>query len=146
MFATWCTWIPWWVYTAGVGYVKAIAEDEQMRNMFGEEWKHYAMEVRCWYVPGLAWITRCWDGLLFPCFFFSRLYWGSAKREIYFGDTSLRSTVPWVLQIAYNNLIPSDLCGQLDSKRSDDQTVFLDTKHSIKFLAVGWSVLNVEMV
>ena len=53
-FATRCAWISWWVYTAGVGYARAIAEDEQMRNKFGEEWERYAMKVRYWYVPGLV--------------------------------------------------------------------------------------------
>ena len=42
------------MYTAGVGYARAIAEDEQMRNRFDEEWERYAMEVRYWYVPGLV--------------------------------------------------------------------------------------------
>ena len=54
MFATQCAWISWWVYTAGVGYARAVAEDEQMRNRFGEEWEHYATKVRYWFVPGLV--------------------------------------------------------------------------------------------
>lgn len=54
MFATQCVWISWWVYTAGVGYTRAVAEDEQMRNRFGEEWERYAMKVRHWFVPGLV--------------------------------------------------------------------------------------------
>ena len=54
MFATQCVWISWWMYTAGVGYARATAEDEQMRNRFGEEWERYAMKVRYWFVPGLV--------------------------------------------------------------------------------------------
>ena len=38
----------------GVGYTRAIAEDEQMRNKFGEEWERYAMKVGYWFVPGLV--------------------------------------------------------------------------------------------
>ena len=38
----------------GVGYARAIAEDEQMRNWFDEEWERYAMRVRYWFVPGLV--------------------------------------------------------------------------------------------
>ena len=38
----------------GVGCTRAIAEDEQMRIKFGEEWDRYAMKVRYWFVPGLA--------------------------------------------------------------------------------------------
>ena len=54
MIATQCAWISWWVYTAGVGYTRAIAEDEQMKNRFGEEWERYAMKVGYWFVPGLV--------------------------------------------------------------------------------------------
>jgi protein-S-isoprenylcysteine O-methyltransferase Ste14 len=54
MFATQCAWISWWVYTGGVGYTRAVAEDEQMRKRFGEEWERYAMKVRYWFVPGLV--------------------------------------------------------------------------------------------
>lgn len=54
MFVTQCAWISWWVYTGGVGYTRAVAEDEQMRNKFGEEWEQYAMKVRYWFVPGLV--------------------------------------------------------------------------------------------
>lgn len=54
MFATQCAWISWWVYTGGVGYARAVAEDEQMRNKFGEEWERYATKVRYWFVPGLV--------------------------------------------------------------------------------------------
>ena len=54
MFAAQCAWISWWMYTAGVGYTRAVAEDEQMRNRFGEEWERYAMKVRYWFVPGLV--------------------------------------------------------------------------------------------
>lgn len=54
MFVTQCVWISWWVYTAGVGYTRAVAEDEQMKNRFGEEWERYAMKVRYWFVPGLV--------------------------------------------------------------------------------------------
>jgi protein-S-isoprenylcysteine O-methyltransferase Ste14 len=53
-FATQCAWISWWVYTAGVGYTRAVAEDQQMRIKFGEEWKRYATKVRYWFVPGLV--------------------------------------------------------------------------------------------
>ena len=54
MFATQCTWMSWWVYTGGVGYVRAVAEDEQMRNRFGEEWERYETKVRYLSVPGLV--------------------------------------------------------------------------------------------
>jgi protein-S-isoprenylcysteine O-methyltransferase Ste14 len=54
MLVTQCAWISWWVYTAGVGYTRAVAEDEQMRSRFGEEWERYAMRVRSWFVPGLV--------------------------------------------------------------------------------------------
>ena len=54
MFVTQCAWISWWIYTGGVGYARAVAEDEQMRNMFGEEWERYATKVRYWFVPGLV--------------------------------------------------------------------------------------------
>ena len=37
-----------------VGHMRAIAEDERMRNKFGQEWEHYAMKVRYWFVPGLV--------------------------------------------------------------------------------------------
>jgi protein-S-isoprenylcysteine O-methyltransferase Ste14 len=53
MLAVQCVWISWWAYTSGVGYTRAIAEDEQMRNKFGEEWEQYAMKVKYWFVPGL---------------------------------------------------------------------------------------------
>ena len=54
MFATQCAWISWWAYVAGVGYTRAVAEDEQMRNKFGQEWERYATKVRYWFVPGLV--------------------------------------------------------------------------------------------
>jgi protein-S-isoprenylcysteine O-methyltransferase Ste14 len=54
MFATQCAWISWWAYTGGVGYTRAMAEDEQMRKKFGGEWERYAMKVRYWFVPGLV--------------------------------------------------------------------------------------------
>lgn len=54
MSVTQWVWMSWWIYTAGVGYTRAVAEDEQMRNRFGEEWERYAMEVRYWFVPGLV--------------------------------------------------------------------------------------------
>jgi len=38
----------------GAAYVRAVAEDEQMRNTFGEEWENYATKVRYWFVPGLV--------------------------------------------------------------------------------------------
>ena len=54
MIVTQCAWISWWIYMVGVGCTRAIAEDEQMRIKFGEEWERYAMKVRYWFVPGLA--------------------------------------------------------------------------------------------
>jgi len=54
MFAAYCACISWWAYTAAALYVRAVAEDEQMKNTFGEEWERYAMKVRYWFVPGLA--------------------------------------------------------------------------------------------
>ena len=54
MFITQCAWISWWIYTMGAAYVRAVAEDEQMRNTFGEEWENYATKVRYWFVPGLV--------------------------------------------------------------------------------------------
>ena len=39
---------------AGVGYARAVAEDEQMKNRFGQEWERYATRVRYWFVPGLV--------------------------------------------------------------------------------------------
>ena len=54
MLATQCMWISWWVYTAGVGYTRATAEDGEMRNRFGEEWEHYPMKARYRFVPGFV--------------------------------------------------------------------------------------------
>jgi len=54
MFAVHCLWISWWVWVAGFGYVRAIAEDEKMRKEFGKEWEQYAVKVRYWFVPGLV--------------------------------------------------------------------------------------------
>lgn len=54
MFVAQCAWMSWWVYTAGVGYARAVAEDEKMRDKFGEEWERYAVKVRYWFVPGLV--------------------------------------------------------------------------------------------
>lgn len=54
MFVMQCVWMSWWAYTAGVGYTRAVAEDEQMKNKFGEEWEEYAKRVRYWFVPGLV--------------------------------------------------------------------------------------------
>ena len=53
MFTTQCACISWRAYTAEVGHTRAIAEDEQMRNRFSEEWERYAMKVRHWFVPSL---------------------------------------------------------------------------------------------
>jgi protein-S-isoprenylcysteine O-methyltransferase Ste14 len=44
----------WWIYTAGVGWTRCIAEDQQMRRMFPDEWDLYANRVRYWFVPGLV--------------------------------------------------------------------------------------------
>ena len=54
MFATQWVWMSWWIYTGGVGYARAVAEDEQMRSRFGEEWDQWAMKVRYWFVPSLV--------------------------------------------------------------------------------------------
>ena len=53
MFAARCVWALWLVYAAVFGYVRAVAEDERMRDMFGEEWERYATKVRYWFVRGL---------------------------------------------------------------------------------------------
>lgn len=54
MLATQCMWISWWVYTAGVGYTRATAEDGEMRNRFGEEWERYLTKARYRFVPGFV--------------------------------------------------------------------------------------------
>ena len=54
MFVTQCAWISWWVYTGGVECPRATAEDEQMKNKFGEEWERYATKVKYWFVPGIV--------------------------------------------------------------------------------------------
>jgi len=54
MFAIHCMWISWWVWTVGSMYVRAVAEDGQLRKKFGEEWERYAIKVRYWFVPGLV--------------------------------------------------------------------------------------------
>ena len=37
MFAAQCALILWWIYTAGIGYTRDIAEGGQTKNDFGEE-------------------------------------------------------------------------------------------------------------
>ena len=54
MFATQCAWILWWVHIPGVVHMKATAEDERMRDRFGEEWGRYATKVEYWFVPSLV--------------------------------------------------------------------------------------------
>jgi len=54
LFVAQCAWTLWWAYAAVFGYVRAIAEDDQMRKKFGEEWERYAVKVRYWFVPGLV--------------------------------------------------------------------------------------------
>jgi protein-S-isoprenylcysteine O-methyltransferase Ste14 len=47
------TGLVWWTFTAGVGWTRSIAEDEQMKKQFPGEWEVYAKRVRYWFVPGL---------------------------------------------------------------------------------------------
>ena len=54
MFSTQWVWITWWVYMAGVGYARAVAEDEQMENRFGQELEGHGTRVGYWFVLGLV--------------------------------------------------------------------------------------------
>jgi len=43
----------WWVWLSGVGFSRVKAEDEEMHQLFGEEWEEYARKVKWWYIPGV---------------------------------------------------------------------------------------------
>ena len=43
----------WWSWTLSVGVSRAIAEDKELKRLFGSEWDAYAATTRFWFVPGL---------------------------------------------------------------------------------------------
>lgn len=46
-------WAAWWAWGVGCATRRCIAEDEEMRKMFGKEWEEYAKKVRWWFIPGV---------------------------------------------------------------------------------------------
>lgn len=46
-------WAAWWAWGVGCATRRSLAEDEEMRKMFGKEWEEYAKKVRWWYIPGV---------------------------------------------------------------------------------------------
>ncbi|PBK69350.1 hypothetical protein ARMSODRAFT_956933 [Armillaria solidipes] len=53
MIGMYVLWGVWWIWTSSVGISRALAEDKQMRLLFGDEWERYARDVRWWFIPWL---------------------------------------------------------------------------------------------
>ena len=45
--------IVWWSWTLSVGISRAIAEDKEMKKLFGSDWDFYAARVPSWFFPGI---------------------------------------------------------------------------------------------
>ncbi|KAF9004769.1 hypothetical protein BDQ17DRAFT_1240851 [Cyathus striatus] len=43
----------WWAWAISVCVSRAIAEDRQMKSLFGNEWDIYAKRVHWWFFPGV---------------------------------------------------------------------------------------------
>ncbi|KAF8838235.1 hypothetical protein BDN67DRAFT_971810 [Paxillus ammoniavirescens] len=46
-------WAAWWIWSLSVATSRAVAEDNELRKLFGSQWDAYAARVRFWFVPGL---------------------------------------------------------------------------------------------
>ncbi|KAM6496509.1 hypothetical protein JOM56_006982 [Amanita muscaria] len=46
-------WTLWWVWTLSVGVSRVVAEDQQMKKLFQNEWDQYAVMVPWWFFPGI---------------------------------------------------------------------------------------------
>ncbi|KAF9222784.1 hypothetical protein BS17DRAFT_707167 [Gyrodon lividus] len=46
-------WATWWIWSLTVATSRAVAEDNELRKLFGSEWDTYAARVKFWFVPGL---------------------------------------------------------------------------------------------
>jgi len=46
-------WAAWWLWMSCAVVDRAVAEDQQMRKVFNEEWDVYAQQVPWWFLPGL---------------------------------------------------------------------------------------------
>ncbi|KIJ59648.1 hypothetical protein HYDPIDRAFT_140433 [Hydnomerulius pinastri MD-312] len=46
-------WASWWIWSLAVSTSRAVAEDAELRKLFGSQWDTYAAQVNSWFVPGL---------------------------------------------------------------------------------------------
>ncbi|KAF9234162.1 hypothetical protein BU15DRAFT_52962 [Melanogaster broomeanus] len=46
-------WATWWIWSLAVAQSRAVAEDIELRKLFGPQWDAYAARVKFWFVPGL---------------------------------------------------------------------------------------------